>query len=154
MIPQTLAGSRSGRRVPAAIPSQPGNDRLALPPQPRTIDADLFNARYADSPASRDALLQKVPLRRFGQPEDAGCCSEGRGRSGWSARVLHYTPTYSSWLNQVELWFSKIERDVIARGVFTSVTDLRRKLMRYIKQYNKTAKPVRWAYADPTRRIA
>jgi transposase len=67
---------------------------------------------------------------------------------------LHYTPTYSSWLNQVELWFSKIERDVTARGVFTSVTDLRRKLMRYIKQYNKTAKPVRWAYADPTRRIA
>jgi hypothetical protein len=54
----------------------------------------------------------------------------------------------------VELWFSKIERDVIARGVFTSVTDLRRKLMRCIKQYNKTAKPVRWAYADPTRRIA
>src|SRR6187399_454674 len=54
---------------------------------------------------------------------------------------LHYTPTYSSWLNQVELWFSKIERDVIARGIFTSVTDLRRKLMRYIRHYNKTAKP-------------
>ena len=35
---------------------------------------------------------------------------------------LHFTPTYSSWLNQVELWFSKIERDVIARGVFTSVS--------------------------------
>src|SRR5262245_9390359 len=34
---------------------------------------------------------------------------------------IHYTPTYSSWLNQVELWFSKIERDVIARGIFTSV---------------------------------
>jgi transposase len=67
---------------------------------------------------------------------------------------LHYTPTYSSWLNQVELWFSKIERDVIARGIFTSVTDLRRKLMRYIKHYNKTAMPFRWAYADPTRRIA
>jgi transposase len=67
---------------------------------------------------------------------------------------LHYTPTYSSWLNQVELWFSKIERDVIARGIFTSVADLRRKLMRYIKQYNKTAKPFRWSYADPTRRIA
>jgi transposase len=67
---------------------------------------------------------------------------------------LHYTPTYSSWLNQVELWFSKIERDVIARGIFTSTTDLRRKLMRYIRQYNKTAKPFRWSYADPTRRIA
>jgi len=53
----------------------------------------------------------------------------------------------------VELWFSKIERDVIARGVFTSVTDLRRKPMRSIKQYNKTAKPFRWAYADPAHRM-
>ena len=39
---------------------------------------------------------------------------------------LHFTPTYSSWLNQIEIWFSKIERDVIARGVFTSVADLSR----------------------------
>ena len=55
------------------------------------------------------------------------------------------------------IWVSaeaKIERDVTARGIFTSVTDLRRKLMRYIKHYNKTAKPFRWSYADPTRRIA
>lgn len=66
---------------------------------------------------------------------------------------MHFTPTYSSWLNQVELWFAKIERDVIARGVFTSVPDLRRKLMRYIKQYNKQPKPVKWKYFDPTRRI-
>jgi transposase len=66
---------------------------------------------------------------------------------------LHFTPTYSSWLNQVELWFAKIERDVIARGMFTSVPDLKRKLMRYIRQYNATAKPVRWKYFDPSRRI-
>src|SRR6202030_257712 len=66
---------------------------------------------------------------------------------------LHFTPTYSSWLNQVELWFAKIERDVIARGVFTSVPDLKRKLMRYIRQYNKQPKPVKWKYFDPTRRI-
>ena len=37
---------------------------------------------------------------------------------------FHFTPTYSSWLNQVELWFAKIQRDVIRRGVFTSVADL------------------------------
>lgn len=66
---------------------------------------------------------------------------------------LHFTPTYSSWLNQVELWFAKIERDVIARGVFTSVADLKRKLMRYIRQYNKAPKTVKWKYFDPTRRI-
>ncbi len=56
---------------------------------------------------------------------------------------LHFTPTYASWLNQVELWFAKIERDVIARGVFISVPDLKRKLMRYIRHYNKQAKPVK-----------
>jgi transposase len=67
---------------------------------------------------------------------------------------LHFTPTYSSWLNQVELWFAKIERDVIARGVFTSVPDLKRKLMRYIRQYNKNPRTVKWKYFDPSRRIA
>jgi transposase len=66
---------------------------------------------------------------------------------------LHFTPTYSSWLNQVELWFAKIERDVIARGVFSSVTDLKRKLMRYIRHYNKAPKTVKWKYFDPSRRI-
>src|ERR1700719_1269237 len=66
---------------------------------------------------------------------------------------LHFTPTYSSWLNQVELWFSKIERDVIARGVFTSLPDLKRNLMRYIRQYKTAPKTVKWKYFDPTRRI-
>jgi len=66
---------------------------------------------------------------------------------------IHYTPTYSSWLNQVELWFAKIQRDVIARGVFTSVSDLSRKLIKYIRAYAKTARPFRWKYTDPTRRI-
>ena len=66
---------------------------------------------------------------------------------------MHFTPTYSSWLNQVELWFAKVKRDLLARGIFTSVTDLARKLRRFITKYNERAKPVRWAYADPSRRI-
>ena len=66
---------------------------------------------------------------------------------------LHFTPTYSSWLNQVELWFAKIERDVIARGVFTSVPDRNRKLMRDIRHYNTQPKPVKWKYFDASRRI-
>ena len=69
---------------------------------------------------------------------------------------VHFTPTYSSWLNQVELWFAKIERNVIARGIFTSVKDLARKLMRYIRTYNQdnqAPKPVKWKYSDINRRI-
>jgi len=67
--------------------------------------------------------------------------------------TIHFTPTYSSWLNQVELWFNKIERDVIARGVFTSTSDLSRKLMRYIRETNKRPKPVKWSYSDVHQRI-
>jgi len=67
--------------------------------------------------------------------------------------TLHFTPTYSSWLNQVELWFNKIERDVIARGVFTSTPDLSRKLMRYIREGNRNPRPIKWSYSDVHRRI-
>src|ERR1700680_2011043 len=67
---------------------------------------------------------------------------------------LHFTPTYSSWLNQVELWFGRIERDVVARGVFTSVNDLARKLMRYIRHHNQHAAPIKWTYRDFSHRIS
>ncbi|MDQ3621774.1 MAG: IS630 family transposase [Verrucomicrobiota bacterium] len=66
---------------------------------------------------------------------------------------LHYTPTYSSWLNQVELWFSKIQRDLIARGIFTSKNDLHRKIMRYIRRYNRHAVPFKWTYKNTANRI-
>lgn len=66
---------------------------------------------------------------------------------------LHFTPTYSSWLNQVEIWFARLEREVIARGIFTSVQDLSRKLLRYIRAYSKTARPFKWKYSDVRRRI-
>jgi hypothetical protein len=66
----------------------------------------------------------------------------------------NYTSTYASWLNQVELWFTKVKRDLLARGTFTSVADFARKLRRFIAKYNQRAEPVRWAHVDPTRRIA
>jgi transposase len=64
--------------------------------------------------------------------------------------TLHFTPTYSSWLNQVESWFSKLQRDVIDRGIFTSVADLKRKILRF---YQKTAQPFQWKYSDVRKRI-
>ena len=66
---------------------------------------------------------------------------------------MHFTPTYSSWLNQIEIWFSKLQRDVIIRGIFTSVQDLSRKILRYIRLYAQTAKPFKWKYNDVTKRI-
>lgn len=66
---------------------------------------------------------------------------------------FHFTPTYSSWLNQVEIWFGRVQRDVLSRGVFTSVSDLARKLRRYIQAYSAHAKPIKWKYSDPSRHI-
>jgi transposase len=66
---------------------------------------------------------------------------------------LHFTPTYSSWLNQVELWFAKIERDLIHRGVFTSVKDLAKRIMKYIRRHNEDPRPIKWQYNDRSQRI-
>lgn len=74
-------------------------------------------------------------------------------REGHSNVHLHFTPTYSSWLNQVENWFAKIQRQVIRRGVFRSLPDLRFKLLRYIRHYNQTATPIQWTYSNPKKRI-
>ena len=66
---------------------------------------------------------------------------------------FHFTPTYSSWLNQIEIWFSIISRQCIRRGVFHSVKDLVTHIRAYIEKYNKQAKPFRWTHSNPGRRI-
>jgi hypothetical protein len=46
--------------------------------------------------------------------------------------MMHFTPTYGSWLNQIENWFANIQRDIITRGIFPSTINPQKKLMRYI----------------------
>jgi transposase len=62
---------------------------------------------------------------------------------------VHYTPTYASWLNQVERWFGLITQQAIRRGSFQSVPDLVGRIKRYTEHYNLTARPFMWtATAD------
>lgn len=62
---------------------------------------------------------------------------------------FHFTPTYSSWLNQVEIFFGIISKRAIRRNSFSSIKDLIRKIDAFIVNYNKTAKPFAWtASAD------
>lgn len=61
--------------------------------------------------------------------------------------TLHFTPTYSSWLNQVEIWFNIFSRDVLKDGVWRSKQQLVGQIMEYIKNYNELwAKPFNWTY--------
>ena len=57
---------------------------------------------------------------------------------------VHFTPTYSSWLNQVEIWFNLITQRAIRRGTFRSVKELIAKIETYVKEYNKHHKPFIW----------
>jgi putative transposase len=57
---------------------------------------------------------------------------------------VHYTPTYASWLNQVEIWFNIITQKAIRRGTFRSVKDLIDKIKRFVDQYNKNSQPFMW----------
>jgi putative transposase len=62
---------------------------------------------------------------------------------------IHYTPTYSSWLNQVERWFGLITQQAIRRGSFKSVKDLIAKINLFTQHYNRKSKPFAWtATAD------
>jgi transposase len=64
--------------------------------------------------------------------------------------VFHYTPKHASWMNQVEIWLSILARKVLKRGNFTSVEDLKAKVLAFIAYYNRTmAKPFRWNYGKP-----
>jgi len=62
---------------------------------------------------------------------------------------IHFTPTYASWLNQVERWFGLITQQAIRRGSFKSVPDLVKQIKNYTEHYNLTARPFVWtATAD------
>ena len=61
---------------------------------------------------------------------------------------LHFTPTYSSWLNQIEIWFNILTKDVLKGGVWKSKEELVKQLLTYIKTYNDSrAKPFEWNYS-------
>jgi transposase len=58
-----------------------------------------------------------------------------------------YTPKHTSWLNQIELWFSILARRLLKRGNFISIEDLRQQILLFIEYFNRTkAKPFKWTY--------
>jgi transposase len=67
---------------------------------------------------------------------------------------LHNTPTHASWLNQVELFFSILERRFLRHGEFDSVDDLAARLIAFINDYNRRARPFRWTYDGRPLKVA
>jgi len=78
--------------------------------------------------------------------------------SQWLAKKrkfhVHFIPTYSSWLNQIEIWFSIMSRNILKDGVWHSKRGLVDQLMSNIKDYNQNnAKPFNWTMVMNTLRI-
>jgi transposase len=66
------------------------------------------------------------------------------------AVVFHYTPTHASWMNQIEIWLSILAKKVLKWGDFTSVADLKAKVLAFITYSNeRLAKPFKWTYTGP-----
>jgi len=61
--------------------------------------------------------------------------------------VFHYTPRHCSWMNQIEIWFGILMKKVIKRGNFTSMENLKNRLLEFIDYFNATmAKPFKWTF--------
>lgn len=95
-------------------------------------------------------LLQAYPSGEIHVILDNAITHRSKEVKAWHAKprnrrvAFHFLPTYSSWLNLIEVLFSLVEANVIRRGVFPTRGDLAEKILSYIDRFNHEARPFRW----------
>ena len=112
--------------------------------------ADQLNTHQSES-LVRLVAQQCAISTDLGVKGESGILKSMTSRAAFLSDPTHriqfvYVPKHSSWLNQVEIWFSILMRRVIKRGNFISVDDLHERILAFIAYFNQTAKPFRWTY--------
>ena len=69
-----------------------------------------------------------------------------RLRAQWPTLTLVHTPNHASWLNQVEIYFSVVQRKVVTPNDFASLSELEDRLLAFQARYERTARPFQWAF--------
>lgn len=118
------------------------------------IIVDQLNTHWSESLVLWVIAMEglKLPVEVLGVKGKSGILKSQETRKAFLTAVERkirfiYVPKHSSWLNQVEIWFSVVVRRVIKRGNFTSVDALHQRLLEFIEYFNQTmAKPYRWTF--------
>ena len=72
----------------------------------------------------------------------------GAPQSRWPSLIPVHTPVHASWLNQVEIYFSIIQRKVLTPNDFSNLADLEMALLAFQHRYEKSAVPFRWTFTQ------
>lgn len=146
IIAPTLGPTRTEEDFAAHIAQAIATD----PDAPWLFLADNLNTHQSEA-------LVRLVAARCGLPDELGV----KGQSGIlqsmptraafladPAHRIHflYTPKHTSWLNQIELWFSILVRRVLKRGNFASLDALRARILAFIAYFNQTATPFKWTF--------
>lgn len=117
-----------------------------------TFVLDQLNTHCSESLVRYVAQKCGIAAETLGQKGKAGILKSVATRKAFLMDRSHrirfvYTPKHTSWLNQIEIWFSILVRRVLKRGNFRSVDALRQRILDFIDYFNRTlAKPFRWTY--------
>jgi hypothetical protein len=116
------------------------------------IVTDQLNIHQSEGLVKLVAKACGIDEQTLGKKGKSGVLKSLKSRKEFLSEMSHrirfvYTPKHSSWLNQVEIWFSILVRRVIRRGSFSSKQDLRTKILNFIDYFNQVlAKPFKWTF--------